>query len=207
MKKVLFLAAAVALIATPALAGISNTKHNLRSSGTSTFKGTSDELCVYCHTPHGGTGGNAPLWNRTNTVAITNFYDRFSIESAVSALQTANSDAPLCLSCHDGASLTGNLNNPPNSGGGNGSTNISSNGIYYTNLGTDMTNDHPVGFVFDSTVDTELQDPTFASVSVAFGGNSDEMWCSSCHDVHKEADAFLVTSNAGSALCLQCHNK
>jgi predicted CXXCH cytochrome family protein len=34
------------------------------------------------------------------------------------------------------------------------------------------------------------------------------MWCSSCHDVHNNANApFLNVANDGSALCLTCHVK
>ena len=35
------------------------------------------------------------------------------------------------------------------------------------------------------------------------------MWCSTCHDVNNpdKGTPFLNTSNAGSAMCLTCHNK
>jgi hypothetical protein len=48
-------------------AGVANTPHNLGSSGTgpNTFGGTT-EVCVFCHTPHGGDAtATVPLWNRT----------------------------------------------------------------------------------------------------------------------------------------------
>ena len=41
--------------ATAASAGIANTKHNLSTGGTGTVHVTTgtDEICVFCHTPHG----------------------------------------------------------------------------------------------------------------------------------------------------------
>jgi predicted CXXCH cytochrome family protein len=78
------------------------------------------------------------------------------------------------------------------------------------NLGIDLTNDHPVGFSFADVlaVDSGIQGPTDAAVKVNFGTSGDQMWCSSCHDVHNNTnEPFLAMDNAGSALCLQCHNK
>ena len=76
------------------------------------------------------------------------------------------------------------------------------------NLGTDLTNDHPVNFTFDAALiaaDGELQAPTNA---VLFGPSADQPQCGSCHDAHDNTNApFLVMTNAGSALCLDCHVK
>jgi len=95
MKKVLVLAAAIALFATPALSAITGTKHDLSAYG-----GAGNELCVFCHTPHGGaTGGIAPLWNRSQ-VSATNFYNSATLDAATSVASANLTDAPLCLSCH-----------------------------------------------------------------------------------------------------------
>jgi predicted CXXCH cytochrome family protein len=212
MKKVLVLAAAV-LFATNALAlPIANSKHNLSNASANAIKGTSAEICVYCHTPHGASaaaGGFAPLWNRTGGTGTTAVYNTGTLDAVITIGTLNNSDAPLCLSCHDGASLTGALNNPPNAGGTNPIANIAAG--LETNLELDLSNDHPVGFNFSAAnaADAEIQTPALAAtkVKVNFGaGNA--MWCSSCHDVHNNAVVpFLATSNAGSALCLQCHIK
>ena len=48
-------------------AEIELTPHNLGTTGPgpNTFSGTA-EICVFCHTPHGGdTTAAVPLWNRT----------------------------------------------------------------------------------------------------------------------------------------------
>lgn len=210
MKKFLVLAAVVVLYATPSLAAIANSKHDLSSGSTATIKGGSNEICVYCHTPHGAAAvGTAPLWNRT-TVNATAFYNNpaGSMNSAQTLAGVNASDAILCLSCHDGVSLTGTLKNPPNSGGGNPAVNITGNG----SLGTDLSNDHPVGFVYSLAAtpnDLEIKAaPSVAAVKVTYGASGNQMWCSSCHDVHNGAVVpFLVTSNSASALCLACHLK
>ena len=44
--------------------GIRNTRHNLSSGSTNAVRAANEtELCVFCHTPHGGRT-DAPLWNR-----------------------------------------------------------------------------------------------------------------------------------------------
>lgn len=206
MKKVLMLLAAAALMASPALGAITNTKHDLSSGSTATIKGTSNELCVYCHTPHGGlTSGFAPLWNRNNGANPTGFYTSSTMDATTNNAGILTSDALLCMSCHDGASLTTALRNPPAAGAVPG-VNI----VGAANLGLDMSNDHPVGFVYStaSATDTEIRAVPSNALNVSYGTGNNEMWCSSCHDVHDNTDApFLAYTNNGSALCLSCHIK
>ena len=212
MKKVLMLLAAAALMASPALGAITNTKHDLSSGSAATIKGTSTELCVYCHTPHGAlTGGFAALWNRNNGSDPTGFYNSSTMQGTTSNAGILTSDAKLCLSCHDGASLTGALRNPPNSGGAVPLVQVGAT----ANLGPDMTNDHPVGFSYQSAItngDTELVAAATVATNglkINYGASNNEMWCSSCHDVHGGVvgTPFLAKSNVGSALCLTCHVK
>ena len=57
-----FLMACVALRAA-AVQDVANTVHNLSSSGPGVFKSlTVDQVCVFCHTPHGAQPAS-PLWN------------------------------------------------------------------------------------------------------------------------------------------------
>jgi predicted CXXCH cytochrome family protein len=206
MKKVLVLAAAAALFATPALASIATTAHDLSSSAPT------QEICVWCHTPHGGiTGGIAPLWNRDTTNA-TNVYTSNTLNATLDAASVNATDAPLCLSCHDGA--VGNaLVNQPNGGSVNdpGAFTLPNTNLF--DGANNLSNDHPVGFTYDAALvaaDGELKDvATVQGVlgsDVFYGGT---MWCSSCHDVHDDTTGspFLRVSNANSDLCLACHNK
>ncbi|MDA8084240.1 MAG: cytochrome c3 family protein [Nitrospiraceae bacterium] len=81
--------------------------------------------------------------------------------------------------------------------------------------GADLRNDHPIGFVYNPAVDLQgglnvISNPV-VQARMTLTGNRVE--CSSCHDPHLTNNAFptgnnfLVMSNAGSALCLVCHNK
>ena len=207
MKKILVVAALALLVATPAMsASIKASKHDLSNGGPSTFGNTYDRICAMCHTPHEAstTAQNAPLWNREyNANIVTAVYNAVSTTNAVfDAASYGATDAPLCLSCHDGASMTTDLVNAPNGTGVKPTSNITGT----ANLGTDLGNDHPIGFNYADVIaagDTELV--ANAGGLVLFDGI---MWCSSCHDVHDPANTpFLAATNAQSALCLTCHNK
>ncbi len=215
MKKFILVAALV-LFAAPSFALIADTAHDLSSGSAATIKGTYDRICAYCHTPHGaGVSGSAPLWNR-GTVNATGFYNdpAGSMNHATDLAGVNASDAILCLSCHDGASLNSVLTNPPNTTGGVPAGQVGAN----ANLGTNLDNDHPVGFTVTDALlaaDTQLhtiaviEGPASMTGAVSFGSTTDQFWCSSCHDVHgvTGVSSFLRMSNATSALCLNCHNK
>lgn len=210
MKKVLVATAVLALVASSAFGTVVGSKHDLSSATgpNATYQGSSDggEVCVYCHTPHGATAaGVAPLWNRGTVNATAAYANAGSLDHTVALATVNTSDAPLCLSCHSGTALTSVLNNEPNYAGFTNVTNDLSGAS--TDLGTDLSNDHPVGFVFDAAEDVGLKVPGTAPVN--FGAANNEMWCSSCHDVHGgvAATPFLVMSNSGSALCVDCHVK
>jgi len=93
--------------------------HNLSTSGPSPFGYNTDEdsICVFCHTPHGGTLA-APLWNRGDaTSAEWKHYNSASLSTALQGLSTArppNAESMLCLSCHDGSLSINHVINLPN---------------------------------------------------------------------------------------------
>lgn len=209
MKKVLVLVTAMLLVASAAMASsVILSKHNLQSTF---MTGSNDEVCVFCHTPHRAdiTVANAPLWNRTNTDP-TNYYNSLSLSAAskpgLVSSSILNSDAPLCLSCHDGASLTDPLVNPPNQGTVTwAATAMNAN----ANIGTALNNDHPIGMVYadvNTAKNTSFVDTPTSGINARLKGGV--MWCSTCHNVHDDAYyPFLATSNSGSDLCLDCHIK
>lgn len=180
MKTISKLASGLALVAVSgaamaATAGIANTRHNLGagSSGGNSTNATT-EICVFCHTPHGGDQGGttkvkAPLWNRH--VSNSSVYTRYSSLGTTTfdaAEAPVGSVSLACLSCHDGTQAMDTMINFPGSNstpigpgshtGHNGwtETNMmstltaSDNGtvgdmIY---LGTDLRNDHPVSMQY-----------------------------------------------------------
>lgn len=122
-----------------------------------------------------------------------------SSKITLASVNTIPSDVPLCLSCHDGAYVDTIAN------GGTGE--LPSMKLSSANLSSDLSNDHPVGFTFDPTLDLNIKTPTVARMDF-LGTVTSVVWCSSCHDVHNPAHPpFLRGDNTGSALCLDCHIK
>lgn len=140
--------------------GIAATKHNLRSSApyTAAIAGTADEICVYCHTPHGGKRAleddTGPLWNRNySPTSGFDVYASFTLDAAPAAVPTSVSKA--CLSCHDGTLGINAMINRPGPGanptndtdpgwlmGGTGKTND------MALIGKELRDDHPISMVY-----------------------------------------------------------
>ncbi|MEN8118799.1 MAG: cytochrome c3 family protein [Bacteroidota bacterium] len=170
-----------------------------------------NRICIVCHTPHNGTAmANAPLWNRELSATATyTMYSSLTFDGAASAVDpiaTSSSNSRLCLSCHDGTVALENFG-----GVTTGTTFITGS----ANIGTDLSNDHPISFTYDdalSTTDPGLWQP---STTAALGGTiqsemlfGDQLECASCHNVHDNTNGFFLRmDNTGSALCLTCHNK
>ncbi len=178
------------------------------------------EICVACHTPHNSdtTVAEAPLWNHELTVATFTPYTS-TTGTLDATVGQPDGTSKLCLSCHDGTVALDSF------GGATGATTIGGG----KNLGTDLTNDHPISMTFDAalaTTDGTLFDPTVKTVTIGEGTQSktgtlaavmlsaNKVQCTSCHDVHNTntvagnpGKPLLKVSKTGSALCLACHNK
>jgi hypothetical protein len=200
-----------------ALASVIDSKHNLSSSGPGPVKAVSEtQVCVFCHTPHGGdqTAG-APLWNRLLSTATYTPYLSSSTDADQPPGQPGAS-SKVCLSCHDGTlaiGVVGNLNSRAATIAMNGTTNgLMPDGTvpgtgYTSNLGIDMSNDHPISFIYSATLpspasnivlnDGELRPPpvtdggsvTFVDnrsfgVKPTFPLEDSQMQCPTCHDPH-----------------------
>lgn len=101
-------------------------------------------------------------------------------------------------------------------------------------IGTDLTNDHPIGVKLPDTNIYDFNAPTATTASMKIydtdgdsradpnevrfynTGEGYEVECASCHDPHGVESAgpgsefipsFLRVNNTGSALCLTCHDK
>jgi predicted CXXCH cytochrome family protein len=212
MKKFILAALAIVLVATPALATIVGTSHDL----TLIDAGSNDKVCVYCHTPHGASAtANTPLWNRTITIsAATAVYTNTTLTAEAAGVAIADialTEAFLCISCHDGTVTTGLLNEP-----NSGDTNIAAApATMDTGFDGDFSDDHPIGFDYTIAQGADAGLKVRATVEgvlgtdvFSFGVSGNDMWCSSCHDVHNGTNGqFLRVSNTASALCIACHDK
>lgn len=104
--------------------GIVTTKHNLGSTGTGNHVTDTAEVCVFCHTPHGGsTDAPAPLWNKrlgsngtSATGATYTTYASLQTPSLDGTVASVGSISIACLSCHDGTQAMDNIINAPGSG-------------------------------------------------------------------------------------------
>lgn len=138
-------------------AEIELTPHNLGTTGPgpNTFSGTA-EICVFCHTPHGGdTTAAVPLWNRT--LADPGTYQTYSTVTSSSIdgeVAPVGSVSIACLSCHDGTQAMDTLINTP--GSGTDPAAFSASGTWTGNdrpqgladIGQDLRNDHPIGIQY-----------------------------------------------------------
>ena len=181
--------------ATSAAAGtIVGSPHDFKAKGYG-----STEICIFCHTPHNAKASAGVLWNHGATTATYTLYSSSTL-NAVMAQPGVTSK--LCLSCHDGTVAVDTY------GTRTGTTFIGGGEL----LGTDLSNDHPIGFTYDAalaTADGGLVTPASASLVVASVPlYAAKVECASCHNVHDNAlGGFLRTTNAASALCLKCHVK
>jgi hypothetical protein len=184
------------------------------------------QICIACHTPHGGntTVTNAPLWNHEVTSKVYTLYSSGTLNAGPLAQPTGVSK--LCLSCHDGTVAVDSF------GGGSGSNFMTGSIAVGADAQGSLANDHPIGFAYNTalaTADGALFDPSTKTVEIGTGGTktksgtiaammlfNGQLECASCHDVHNGFTAnngtnlgapLLRVTKAGSAICLTCHNK
>lgn len=204
---------------------ILQTKHNLSASNpdpaNNVYSEDTTEICVFCHTPHNANlSADGPLWNRDLSSAPSyEMYNADSIDATVASGPLGKSK--LCLSCHDGVMDIGKLvvfeglymsdtatwNTPgpltmTNTGPGqtmpiNSADPLDRQG-WNRNLGTNLTNDHPISFTYDDALanaDGELYLPSAPQIytpALGYLPNVDEIIplqdgrveCTSCHDPH-----------------------
>jgi predicted CXXCH cytochrome family protein len=202
-------AAALGFLVTGASGQIVGSAHDFSSMAWS-----GGEICKPCHTPHNAMDGLPRLWNHELTVATYEMHEGSSGTGTGTAEVDFDYRSRLCLSCHDGTvaldsfgGATGTSYIPPGSG-----------------LGTDLTNDHPVGadamyppnpqpsfwasaFKDPSLLPSALRlqdwtDPSDGTIRKVVG-------CTTCHNPHRRGgyDNMLTMSNSASAVCLGCHIK
>lgn len=228
------------VISGSAAAGIFNTKHNLGSMGlnaASNYSGTT-EICVFCHTPHGGDETAAvPIWNRHLDPTGFQTYDQLGTTTLDASIEPVGSVSLACLSCHDGTQAMDSLINDPGSGR---EVPAFRNGVWsgqaatvngrigpstvITNLGKDLTNDHPIGLQFAGggySTSNPLgpgKDPDFHHASTKIQGTTRVWWVNTSVGTNdfEKSDMKLYTRVATRGVyagepqpyveCASCHD-
>ena len=208
------------------------------------FSTTTGTICGTCHIPHQDAGINRTLlWNHaTTTAAAYTVYSSATLDATVTALNQSDTTQQTgvafyslaCMSCHDGATANNVVyrvpdeatTTPPVASGSFWAIGTATSLATDTTIGTDLNNDHPVNFVYDSalvTADGGLYNPTTPNaagigyVRAKTTGTSGQVTvpilfnntvqCATCHNPHNDTTMpYLRATNANSALCLQCHS-
>lgn len=209
---------------------IGTSKHNF-----STASWSDNQICKPCHTPHNGSlAVTGRIWAHTLSPDATTYTYHGTAttstdwvtmtESAGSALVTdMDSATRLCLGCHDGTVALDNFMGKTGASDGKFIGDADGNhGSALANLGTNLSNDHPVGYLAvvptvatsdmksASTVTTTGYKLKLANKNAA---GTYSVSCVTCHSPHGSSNGpaadptrgMLAKSNAGSALCLSCH--
>ncbi|MHC4282339.1 MAG: cytochrome c3 family protein [Planctomycetota bacterium] len=155
------------------------------------------DTCDFCHTPHESLP-RTPAWSHKLSDAVYTIYQSSSLEAKVGQ---PTGPSKMCLSCHDG---TVALTHTKKGGAA---------GVYITpgsvNLGTDLSDDHPISFIYSvalSIEDPQIRPPLTLPEQLKLD-KSNELQCTTCHNAHDNSHGkFLVMSNARSQMCTSCHD-
>jgi predicted CXXCH cytochrome family protein len=210
------LAVGLAVASNGALAqGINGSAHDLGGQSA----GDNNEICVYCHTPHGArTDIEAPLWNKPAAATVYQTYDSSTIDGSV---LTVGSVSVACLSCHDGTQARDAVINAPGSGPGvspMGTLGTMPGGII-ANLGADLRNDHPIGIQYGGfdpgagQIDPDFKNSTNGLQTAVILGR-DRWWVdteTTPNAVRDKTDMILYTRDNGGVdepfvECASCHD-
>ena len=246
---ILIAGAAILPLQAQAATSIVDSHHNLGSS-TSTITDrnrtdATDEVCVFCHTPHGAVAG-PPLWNKALPTGPYTVYSTTNSSTIDGELAndgvgggSVGSVSIACLSCHDGTAAMDSVINAPGSGGYNpagarmtgtwtarsvgGTPVIPATGILgagIANLGTDLSNDHPIGIQYcggghtvSGGVGTCADTDFVAPVAQNIGGQNVFWVNTSVGTANREKTDMILynrgfaTAGAGPSVeCASCHD-
>lgn len=182
---------------------------------------TQGRVCAFCHTPHHAmtaTDANAndymPLWSHA-IPASTNYaaYDSATIDATINPASMMEGPSKLCMSCHDGSiavdthySTTGKVLLTALDGYGQA-------GIVQT---ATLSNDHPIGFIFDATDGGVAAGPTEGDPAATLATQTgQDKWIRSKDALYlgnsagvKIKDRLYVGTTYGKPImtCATCHD-
>ncbi len=132
---------------------IAHTVHNLSPSGRGQIReNRAAGVCIFCHTPHSARPTRS-LWNRELPGITYRLYESSTLKAQV--MQPTGSSR-LCLSCHDGILALSELRVPGTGTGVRFATLGRLSGK--TSLGVNLSNDHPVSFLYNSALALKTED-------------------------------------------------
>ncbi|MCK5382352.1 MAG: cytochrome C [Gammaproteobacteria bacterium] len=187
-------------------ASIVDTRHNLSISGPGSIRSTTENrVCIFCHTPHNASRDVPYLWNRADSTVN---YTTYASSTLYATVGQPTGASKMCLSCHDGTIALGAVLSQPAEIPFAGGIRFLPDGP--SKLGTDISDDHPVSFPYDSALaaaNGELVEPSALPQEVKLD-NTGMLQCTACHDPHDDTyGKFLVMENSFSALCISCHDR
>jgi len=201
--------------------GVRGTPHDLTSvTGGSPWQYDTDDICVFCHTPHSGQGAY-PLWNRNLPTQSFTMYNSPTFD--MGPVASISSESLLCMSCHDGTLALNVVYNRPGPDGPGTIPGIpydQLSDVYYygspwgypeKNIGgmsggmydDKLVDDHPISFIYNPSLDTGnnnfpprvlIGGRYYIDGTLAdyplFGVSQDRFECSSCHSVHHTVTGY-----------------
>ncbi len=223
-------------VAMAATTGIVGSQHDLTTGGQAQGQtAQTNEVCVFCHTPHGGASANVPLWNKVlgpQGGATFARYDNGVSSTIDGANAPVGSVSIACLSCHDGTQAMDVVLNLPGSGGYSAAgAQIDPvaiglmTGEPVPRVGPDLSNDHPISIQYGgggcsttNTACTGLADPDFRTPQTALINNARVWWLDvtgvGTAGTREKTDMILYTRNEATVPggaqpfveCGSCHD-
>ena len=216
--------------------GVVGSKHDLTLPGGNSQQGTNatDQVCVFCHTPHASaTGASVPLWNKVLPDPTT-----FTQYSTLNTPTFDATEAPVgsvslaCLSCHDGSQAMDLVVNVPGPGNVDRVNGIEIDGAAVGAmtgtpvpvLGVDLTDDHPISMQYAGggpaagdpvgQFPGTLNDPDFVAPFLETINTNPVWWVDSpvgTAGQREKTDMILYARNLGGTVqplveCGSCHD-